>query len=63
MGNGSRQFSKTHNGSFIATLRGSEKKNRRIVKEEGNWNERVGLPISTYNEAVFKQYKVNFNDI
>jgi hypothetical protein len=29
----------------------------------GNWNERIGLPISTYNEKVFKHYRLMFDHL
>jgi len=33
------------------------------MKNLGDWNERIGLPISTYNEKVFKHYRLMFDHL
>jgi hypothetical protein len=30
---------------------------------KNTWNERIGLPISTFNEKVFPKYKILFEDL
>ena len=36
---------------------------KKIQRKERKWNDRFAVPISTYNEAVFRKYKVSFEQI
>lgn len=34
-----------------------------IRAQKPGWSDRIGLPISTYNETVFPRYKILFEDL
>lgn len=48
---------------FATFLRFSQqvKEDKSIQKKEKKWNPRFALPISNYNEVVFKKYKLLFD--
>ena len=39
---------------------GNSKEKKRIQR---NWNDRIGLPISTFNEKVFPRYRILFEHL
>ncbi len=49
-------------GYFQSTLRDSVTKPQNSPVK-GDWDERIGYPISTYNESVFPQYRLGFDEI
>ncbi|CDW90097.1 UNKNOWN [Stylonychia lemnae] len=38
-------------------------KSPEVIKKESKWNQRIGLPISTFNEHVFPRYRITFNNL
>lgn len=59
------EYGWTNNEVFAGYLRAeSANKNDKIsMKKELRWNQRFAMPISTYNEAVFKKYRLSFEEI
>lgn len=59
------EYGWTNNEVFLNFLRTSElpKKDKTIKKKELRWNQRFAVPISTYNEAVFRKYRLSFEEI
>lgn len=59
------EYGLSSNGVFSTFLRhpdpsGQEKN---VKKKENRWNQRFAIPVSTYNEAVFRKYRVSFEQL
>lgn len=57
------EYGHTTNQMFATFLRFSQqvKEDKSIQKREKKWNTRFALPISNYNEVVFRKYKLLFD--
>lgn len=59
-------YGQTNNNALAGVLRGS-KTDKKLMKsyrrKEKKWNDRFAVPISTYNEAVFRRFRVSFEEI
>lgn len=57
-----KKFGGTTGSNFYNTV--STKSSASLkLKHRKNWNERIGLPISTYNEDVFPKFKILFEHL
>jgi len=59
------EYGDSNNNIFSGMLRDSKtgKKNKCLKKKEHRWNARFALPVSTYNEAVFRKYRLSFEEL
>ena len=59
------EYGPSNNHVFGEILRNPKKKkvHKTMKKKENKWNQRFAVPISTYNEAVFKKYRLSFEEI
>jgi hypothetical protein len=59
------EYGESNNNIFAGFLRDPKKAKQIKVfkKKENRWNQRFAIPISTYNEAVFKKYRLSFEEI
>jgi hypothetical protein len=61
-------YGQTNNNALAGVLRESKTskklmKSYRRKKKEKKWNDRFAVPISTYNEAVFRKFRLSFEEI
>eukprot|EP00347_Sterkiella_histriomuscorum_P008727 403343983 len=49
--------------STASTNKGSRNSDKNMRLQKTGWSERIGLPISTYNQTVFPRYKILFDHL